>query len=295
MSDLWPHGLLPARLLCPWDFPGKNTGVGYRFLLQGIFPTQGLNPGLLHCRQTLYWLSHPGKSLKESDSLNLGNLVQARACVSRNLQVTGSPGTWGRMLSGFFSLLPLLPQLSLGPVFTASSFPCSTDWLSSCFKSPVGPKTSIIPFLDFFLYRKSLVANNRNEQWPTLAEGGVYWWEKRQLAEWTGKWDPGQHKKSGYNCLKGNPSTISVSLSQSLREKLPGHKDQLTWCELWQGMLTGGSPISSTVGVPSRGNLGKQCKLWGPAGFSPARPALPANGVILDKFPNPSVPLFFYL
>ena len=43
-----PHGLLPARLLCPWEFPGKNTGVGCHALLQRIFPTQGLNPRLLH-------------------------------------------------------------------------------------------------------------------------------------------------------------------------------------------------------------------------------------------------------
>ena len=41
-----------------WDFPGKNTAEGCHFLLQGIFPTQGLNPGLLHYRQTLYYLSH---------------------------------------------------------------------------------------------------------------------------------------------------------------------------------------------------------------------------------------------
>ena len=47
-----------ARLLCPWDFPGKNTGVGCHFLLQGIFPTKGLNLDLLHCRQTLCCLSH---------------------------------------------------------------------------------------------------------------------------------------------------------------------------------------------------------------------------------------------
>ena len=40
--------------------PGKNTGVGCQFLLQGIFPTQGLNLGLLYCRQTLYPLSHQG-------------------------------------------------------------------------------------------------------------------------------------------------------------------------------------------------------------------------------------------
>ena len=61
MSDsLRPHGLWPTRLLCPWNFPGKNTGVGCHFLLQGILPTQGSNPGLLHCRQTLYHLSHQG-------------------------------------------------------------------------------------------------------------------------------------------------------------------------------------------------------------------------------------------
>ena len=39
--------------LRPWYFPGKNTGVGCHFRLQGIFPTQGSNPGLPHCRQTL--------------------------------------------------------------------------------------------------------------------------------------------------------------------------------------------------------------------------------------------------
>ena len=41
-------------------FSGKNTGVGYHFLLQGTFPIQGLNPGLPHWRQTLYPLSHQG-------------------------------------------------------------------------------------------------------------------------------------------------------------------------------------------------------------------------------------------
>ena len=42
-----------TRLLGPWDFLGKSTGVGRHFLLQGIFLTQGSNPGLPHCRQTL--------------------------------------------------------------------------------------------------------------------------------------------------------------------------------------------------------------------------------------------------
>ena len=44
----------------PTNFPGKSTGVGCHFLLQGIFPTQGSNPGLPHSRQTLYHLSHKG-------------------------------------------------------------------------------------------------------------------------------------------------------------------------------------------------------------------------------------------
>ena len=50
--------LCDLRLLCPWNSPHKNTGVGCHFLLQGIFLTQGLNLSLLQCRQILYSLSH---------------------------------------------------------------------------------------------------------------------------------------------------------------------------------------------------------------------------------------------
>ena len=53
-DSLTPQGLQPARLLCPWDSPGKNTGVGSPSLLQGIFLTHGLNPRLLRCRYILY-------------------------------------------------------------------------------------------------------------------------------------------------------------------------------------------------------------------------------------------------
>ena len=56
MSDsLRPHGLYS-----PWNSPGQNTGVGSLSLLQGIFPTQELNPGLPHCRWILYQLCHQG-------------------------------------------------------------------------------------------------------------------------------------------------------------------------------------------------------------------------------------------
>ena len=52
---LWHHGLCS-----PWSSPGQNTGVCILSLLQGIFPTQGLNPGLPYCRCILYPLSHKG-------------------------------------------------------------------------------------------------------------------------------------------------------------------------------------------------------------------------------------------
>ena len=56
MSD----SLLPHGLSSPWNSPGQNTGVGSFSLLQGIFPTQGSNPGLPHYRQILYQLSLKG-------------------------------------------------------------------------------------------------------------------------------------------------------------------------------------------------------------------------------------------
>ena len=53
-DSLSPSGPKTARLLCPWDSPGKNSAVGCHALPQGIFPTQGSNPGLPHCKQILY-------------------------------------------------------------------------------------------------------------------------------------------------------------------------------------------------------------------------------------------------
>ena len=56
MSDSWRT----LGLCSPWNSPGQNNGMGSCSLLQGIFPTQGSNPGLPHCRQILYQLSHKG-------------------------------------------------------------------------------------------------------------------------------------------------------------------------------------------------------------------------------------------
>ena len=52
--------------LCPWDFPGKSIRVGCHFLFQRIFLTQGLNLGLLHCRQMLYHLNHQGSQQRHN-------------------------------------------------------------------------------------------------------------------------------------------------------------------------------------------------------------------------------------
>ena len=62
-DSLQLHGLYS-----PWNSPGQNTGVGSLSLLQGIFPTQGSNPGLQHCRQMLYQLSYKGSTI--SDKIN---------------------------------------------------------------------------------------------------------------------------------------------------------------------------------------------------------------------------------
>ena len=72
MSDsLQLHGLYS-----PWNSPGQNTGVGSLSLLQGIFPTQGSNPGLQHCRQILYQLSYKGSTI--SDKINFETKTVSR-------------------------------------------------------------------------------------------------------------------------------------------------------------------------------------------------------------------------
>ena len=70
-ESLWvlSDSLRPHGLYSPWNSLGPNTGVGSLSLLQGIFPTQGSNPGLLHCKQILYQLSHKGSSALNANSL----------------------------------------------------------------------------------------------------------------------------------------------------------------------------------------------------------------------------------
>ena len=68
LQSLWT---VACQLLCSWDSLGKNTGVGSHALLQGIFPPQGLNPGLPHCRRFLYHLSHQFSSVQSLSRVRL--------------------------------------------------------------------------------------------------------------------------------------------------------------------------------------------------------------------------------
>ena len=79
LSCVW---LFVTPWTSPWNSPDQNTGVGSLSLLQGIFPTQGLNQGLPHCRQTLYQLSHKG-----SLSLNLESMLIHGDFTARSLSI----------------------------------------------------------------------------------------------------------------------------------------------------------------------------------------------------------------
>ena len=94
--------LRPCGLYSPWNSPGQNPGVGSLSLLQGIFPTQGWNPGLPHCRQILYQLSHKGS---------------LRSCV-RGAQ-SHSPRNWG--------LVPQYMNLRSGDTDIPSTTPHPED------------------------------------------------------------------------------------------------------------------------------------------------------------------------
>ena len=92
-DSLRPYGLSPIRLLCPWDFPGKNTGVGCPFLLLGIFPTQGSSLRLLHCRKILYcW------AIGEAQQEAIGNVN-----VSLKRKVSRFAGGFSRLPAAWFS------------------------------------------------------------------------------------------------------------------------------------------------------------------------------------------------
>ena len=123
------NSLQPARLLCPWNSPGKNTGVGSHSLLQEIFPTQGSNPVLLHCRQILYHLSHQGSPKQRYHTLAWQ--LQAGAeqelppskgtCTSQPLLHKKPPPKLSGLKQSFISYHSGCQQFGLGPASVSSA------------------------------------------------------------------------------------------------------------------------------------------------------------------------------
>ena len=114
----------------PWtiqsmDSPGQNTGVGSLFLLQGIFPTWGLNLGLPHCRQILYQLSHKGSPILKKNCLLFCPLTEHREACSEFLRMIPGHKVYVALLtyksdafclelfiysSGAYNFIPGLPE-----------------------------------------------------------------------------------------------------------------------------------------------------------------------------------------
>ena len=84
------HGLWPARILCPWDSPGKNTGVGCRALFQGIFPSQGLNQ-ISYVSCIADRLGFPHNSVDKASACNVGDLGSISGLGSSLGAGNGSP------------------------------------------------------------------------------------------------------------------------------------------------------------------------------------------------------------
>ena len=111
-DSLWLHGLQSTRLLCPWDFPGKNIGVVCHFLLKGGFLTPGLNLGRLHCKQILYWPSCQGSPPAPKQTIS--RAVLSRSVISdsswpRGLQPARLLCSWGFSRQEYWSGSPCPP------------------------------------------------------------------------------------------------------------------------------------------------------------------------------------------
>ena len=135
-----PMGCSPPGSSVHGDSPGKNTGVGCHALLQGIFPNQGWNPGLLHCRWILYCLSHQGspRTLEWLSYPSPGDLPDSGIEPgSPALQADSLPAELpGKPLDGRHSKLSsdalsshTVPSLTWGPC--SCYFPLHSTWLTA--------------------------------------------------------------------------------------------------------------------------------------------------------------------
>ena len=125
MSDF----LQPNVLYSPWNSPGQNTGVSSLSLLQGIFPNQGSNPGLPHCRQIIYQLSHKGSPYNPHRlgryQLNTRSLSisEVQGTILNNKQITFSSLSRSYLNCGQTSLEDLIKNQMNEMKFTRFYFP----------------------------------------------------------------------------------------------------------------------------------------------------------------------------
>ena len=135
---LWPHGLEPTRLLSLWDFPGKNTGMGCRFLLQRIFPTQGSNSSSSALVGRFFTMESPGKPLTwtAAHQTSLSFTISQSLLNSYLLSWWCHPTIWSSVLP-FSSFLQSFPA--------SGSFPVSQLFVSGGQSIGASPSTSVIP------------------------------------------------------------------------------------------------------------------------------------------------------
>ena len=124
---------VPDRLLSPWDFPGKNTGVNCHFLLQGIALSLGSNPGLLYCRRILYHQVIWKASILYTHTHTHTHVSSSPNCRSMCFKLNNSLLlTLGLLEGPLFSLSPVPGSLCLGGLF------------SSCCPGPVFQKATTL-------------------------------------------------------------------------------------------------------------------------------------------------------
>ena len=130
----------------PWNSPGQNTGGGSLSLLQGIFPTQGSNPGLLHCRQILYQLSHKGSPSRGKRHTSGDDIVWA----------PGFRWIWGHWL---VNKLPSFAPADCGYLLPSKAFVLS--WLHSPSRRCTG--VSFLSLLHHVISRRKKPQNKESQ------------------------------------------------------------------------------------------------------------------------------------
>ena len=215
MPDSFRHcGVQPARLLCPWDSPGKNTGVGTYSLLQGIFTTRRSKPDLQDCRQILYHLSHQGNPFQP---LYLAGFPGKGRCRPTPRGQVSAPFTYfmgsvfeDRIGCGRDKRILLGPRL---PAFALPPFPSL-------------PQSDAPP----------------GDLWPFLWERDVFWSPRSgfELGQSRAPWSVGRDTEQARICLTPPPGRFRLPLADR-QAALAEHR---FWLKEVPPCLSNGTPAS---------------------------------------------------